>query len=65
MNVWINGEERHVRVETLGELVIALAGTEAGCAAALNDAIVPKCEWARTSLRPGDRVEIVGAVAGG
>jgi sulfur carrier protein len=67
MTVWINGEERPLSVATLAEL-LANRGydpSRPGFAAALNDEIVPRSEWHRTQIRSGDRVEIVGAVAGG
>jgi sulfur carrier protein len=65
--VTVNGEERPLRAETLAELLVDLGYDAArpGLAAALNDAIVPRSEWRRVEVRPGDRVEIVGAVAGG
>jgi sulfur carrier protein len=31
----------------------------------LNQSVVPKAEWARVSLKPGDKVEIVNFVGGG
>ena len=37
----------------------------AGVAVALNDAIVPRGEWATQPLRDGDVVEVVTAVQGG
>lgn len=67
MTVWINGEERPLLAETLAELFGCLVGDAqpTGVAIALNDEIIPRCEWAGTPLRSGDRIEIVGAVAGG
>jgi sulfur carrier protein len=67
MTVWINGEERPLRATTLADLLADLGHdpTRSGFAAALNDEIVPRSEWHCTPVRTGDRVEIVGAVAGG
>jgi sulfur carrier protein len=31
----------------------------------LNQAVIPKAEWARISLKQGDKVEIVNFVGGG
>jgi sulfur carrier protein len=31
----------------------------------LNQAVVPKAEWANIRLRPGDKIEIVNFVGGG
>jgi sulfur carrier protein len=36
-----------------------------GLAVALNGEVVPRAEWDRTSLEPGDRVEVLNAVGGG
>ncbi|PZR53536.1 thiamine biosynthesis protein ThiS [Xylanimonas oleitrophica] len=44
----------------------AVVGDEPqGVAVAVDDAVVPRGAWATTSVRPGDRVEIVTAVQGG
>ena len=37
----------------------------AGIAVARNEAIVPRSQWAETTLQAGDRLELVGAVQGG
>jgi sulfur carrier protein len=37
----------------------------AGVAVAVNDSVVPRGLWGSTSVRPGDRVEVVTAVQGG
>jgi len=34
-------------------------------AVALNGEVVPRGDWARTTVRPGDTVEVVRAVGGG
>ncbi len=34
-------------------------------AVALNGEVVPRSDWPRTTIRPGDMVEIVRAVGGG
>ncbi len=34
-------------------------------AVALNGEVVPRGDWSRTTIRPGDAVEIVRAVGGG
>ncbi len=36
-----------------------------GIAVAINDDVVRRADWKGTTLREGDRVEIVGAVQGG
>ncbi len=71
MTVTVNGEVRTLAsAETVAELVRHAAGTGrlqdvAGTAVALNDEVVPRSRWASTELSDGDRVEVLGAVAGG
>jgi sulfur carrier protein len=36
-----------------------------GIAVALGDEVVPASRWAATPVRHGDRLEVLGAVAGG
>lgn len=48
--------------------VLAAAGADParpGIAVAVNDRVVPRAAWATTVLAPGDRVEVLQAVAGG
>ena len=65
-SIVVNGEpvafERGV---TLGELLASLGVKREGLAVALNDAVVPKGRIDAQPVRPGDRVEIIRAVAGG
>ena len=55
----------------LAELVARLApghvtdGTARGVAVAVDDVVVPRGIWGSTTVRGGDRVEIVTAVQGG
>jgi len=67
IRIQLNGAEREIKVGGLLPLLQEL-GYEAearGVAAAVNDQIVPRGEWATHLLHEGDRVEIVGAVQGG
>lgn len=50
---------------TVAELLERLNIPTAGTAVARNDTVVRKAEYASTTLAPGDRVEIIRAVAGG
>jgi sulfur carrier protein len=50
---------------TLGSVVAAVAQGRTGIAAAVGDAVVPRAEWDRWSLRDGDEIEILTAVQGG
>ncbi|TAM91201.1 sulfur carrier protein ThiS [bacterium] len=65
-DIVVNGEaialEREV---TLGELLASLGVAREGSAVALNDMVIPKRRIDAQLVRPGDRVEIIRAVAGG
>ncbi|MFF1509974.1 sulfur carrier protein ThiS [Streptomyces sp. NPDC058326] len=66
MNVSVNGEARELSGPlTLDALVATLTTARSGVAAALNETVVPRGEWAATPLGEGDRVEILTAVQGG
>jgi sulfur carrier protein len=66
IRVLVNGEARYVAAgTTLDVVVTALSAAPSGVAAAVNEAVVPRGEWAATRLGDGDRVEILTAVQGG
>ncbi|MFJ5267004.1 sulfur carrier protein ThiS [Streptomyces sp. NPDC088358] len=66
MNILVNGERRLVAAGTaLDTLVATLTAAPSGVAAALNETVVPRTQWPSTSLREGDRVEVLTAVQGG
>ncbi|MFP1623908.1 sulfur carrier protein ThiS [Streptomyces sp. 5K101] len=66
MNVSVNGETRELADRTtLDTVVAALTTAPSGVAAAVNEAVVPRSQWAGTRLGDGDRVEILTAVQGG
>ncbi|MER5308883.1 sulfur carrier protein ThiS [Streptomyces sp. NPDC002773] len=66
MNVSVNGEPRELSGPlTLDALVATLTTSRSGVAAALNETVVPRGEWASTPLGEGDRVEVLTAVQGG
>ncbi|GLY29625.1 sulfur carrier protein ThiS [Kineosporia sp. NBRC 101731] len=75
LEVIVNGEPVQVPGEaTVADLLRQLAGPEVagsqggpptGVAVALGDDVVPAGQWTTTRLCPGDRLEILGAVAGG
>jgi sulfur carrier protein len=44
---------------------LVVDGAPKGVAVAVDDAVVPHSAWGTTSVRPGDRVEVVTAVQGG
>ncbi|MDV9193537.1 sulfur carrier protein ThiS [Streptomyces sp. SR27] len=66
MNVSVNGEARVLSGPlSLDDLVATLTTARSGVAAALNETVVPRGEWAATPLGEGDRVEVLTAVQGG
>jgi sulfur carrier protein len=65
MNLMINGENRTLSAESLAALVDQLGMKSDRVAIELNREIVPRDLWAQTSLRDGDRLEIVHFVGGG
>ncbi|MFF8834666.1 sulfur carrier protein ThiS [Streptomyces sp. NPDC015130] len=66
MNVSVNGEARELTGPvSLDALVATLSTAPTGVAAAVNEAVVPRSEWAVTLLGEGDRVEVLTAVQGG
>jgi sulfur carrier protein len=44
---------------------LVVDGAPRGVAVALDDAVVPRGAWATTTIKAGDRVEVVAAVQGG
>lgn len=66
MKLVINGEERtFYSAGTLAGLVEELGMKQDRVAVELNRNIVPREQWAETSLVEGDRLEIVHFVGGG
>ncbi|MEU5435800.1 sulfur carrier protein ThiS [Streptomyces sp. NPDC020719] len=66
LTVSVNGEVRDLAAgTTLDALVATLTPAPAGVAAAVNESVVPRGEWAATTLGDGDRVEVLTAVQGG
>jgi sulfur carrier protein len=67
MDIRLNGEPHRFAGASLMELLAAQAidHGKPGVAVAINDAIVPRAEWASACLRDGDTVEIVRPHSGG
>lgn len=66
MNLTINGEEKSFAEPlSLAQLVEQLGMKGDRVAVELNREIVPRARWADTSLKAGDRLEIVHFVGGG
>jgi sulfur carrier protein len=64
--ITLNGNAREVPPgSTVAAAVALLTSTEAGCAVAVNDEVVPRHDWTQRILAAGDRVEVLTAVQGG
>ena len=65
--IWVNGQDELLGVATLAALLQekAVDTGKRGIAVAVNGAIVPRTAWAQTTLRAGDRIEIVRVLQGG
>lgn len=62
----VNGEERELHDgTTVAELLDALGTARTGIAVACNDNVVQRFLYEQHRINPGDRVEIIKAVAGG
>lgn len=65
MIVTINGESRQVEQSTMLELLESLSIDPRKVAVERNMEILPKAEYAATTLMDGDSIEIVHFVGGG
>ncbi|MCC5478235.1 sulfur carrier protein ThiS [Streptomyces barringtoniae] len=66
VSVSVNGERREIAPGTaLDDVVRSLVSAPSGVAAAVNETVVPRAQWATTALAEGDRVEVLTAVQGG
>ncbi|MFH8770514.1 sulfur carrier protein ThiS [Streptomyces sp. NPDC017958] len=66
VTISVNGERHEVAPGTaLDALVKTFTVAPSGVAAAVNETVVPRTQWATTALAEGDRVEVLTAVQGG
>jgi sulfur carrier protein len=66
MRIRLNGSEREVAPDArIADVIALLTTTDAGCAVAINDEVVPRHEWDNRTVADGDRVEVLTAVQGG
>ncbi|MFF4115239.1 sulfur carrier protein ThiS [Streptomyces sp. NPDC001714] len=66
VTISVNGERLEIAPGTaLDSLVRSLTAAPSGVAAAVNETVVPRGQWATTGLADGDRVEVLTAVQGG
>lgn len=65
MEILINNEKKETKATNVSELAAELALPERGVALAINNRIVTKTTWEKTSLNEGDNVTIIKAAFGG
>jgi sulfur carrier protein len=69
MRIFVNGEPRELPEPlTVAELVEREASERdhgRGVAVALDAEVVPRSDWGRTTISPGQRVELLAAMQGG
>jgi thiamine biosynthesis protein ThiS len=61
----VNGVEYAESFDSLAAMMNDMAIEPKGVAVAINGEIIRRGQWTTTSIRDGDVVEIVNAVAGG
>jgi sulfur carrier protein len=65
ITITVNGDTREIPPGTTAQGLIELLGLEGRLAMEVNEEIVPRSDFERHALEPGDRVEIVKAIGGG
>lgn len=66
MEVKVNGDSREIEAPaSIARLLDDLGLADRPCAVELNRRVVPRAEHASTTLREGDRIELVTLVGGG
>jgi sulfur carrier protein len=66
MTIQVNGQSREVPADTsVSQLLQELGVTQPHVAVELNLEVVPRAQHGATSLREGDRLEVVTLVGGG
>jgi len=68
MTIELNGEATEIATGSrVGDAVAAAGGDpdRRGVAVAIDGEVVPRSDWDRTELQPGQRIEVVGAIQGG
>jgi sulfur carrier protein len=63
----MNGEPRTYAAQTIRALLVeqGIDPERPGIAVAVNAAVIPRSVWGSATVQPGDRIEIVSAIAGG
>ena len=63
--ITVNGEEIENNFTTLGEYLRYANYNPLGIAVEINEEIAPKAEYENSTLKDGDKIEIVKFVGGG
>jgi sulfur carrier protein len=64
--LWLNGEPAEMASPVTPEAIVEHLGCgRRGVAVAVNSEVVPRSSWAEFTIKEGDRVEVLGAAAGG
>lgn len=65
-DVRLNGQPHSLPAGAdIAAAVVELGAAPRGIAVALNGSVVPRTDWSATTLRAGDRVEVLSAAQGG
>lgn len=66
MDLTVNGTECTLPDgATVADAVVATTSQDRGLAVAVNGEVVPRADWGTTTLRAGDRIEVLAAAQGG
>ena len=65
MRVTVNGEQRDIAAARIDALLAELQYEGTHFAIALNFDVLPRSQWAQTTLKPGDEIEIITPRQGG
>ena len=65
INIHFNGNEQSTNAQSIVEFLKEAEIETAACAIALNEQFVPRTEYATTSLKNGDQLELLVPMQGG
>ncbi len=65
ITIHLNGEERSFSASSLSDLIAELGLEQRMIAIERNLEVVPKSQYGETSLKEGDRIELVHMIGGG
>jgi sulfur carrier protein len=66
ISIKINEQRQQVSTNTnLAQIIEAFSLPAVGCVFAINNQVVPKSEWNKTTLSEGDSISLFQAIAGG